>query len=764
MVFACLLLCGPALAQEIQTDFEYDAMGNPTKITDGLKRATQITYDPLQRIKQITQPAPGAGAPRPSIGMTHDARDQLQSVTDPRNLTTRYTVDGLGKRTKLVSPDTGQTNATYDELGYITTSTDARGVVTKYDYDLLNRVTSITYGTTPYRFNYDEGQYGAWHLTSMTYPAGRTDFVWDQMGRLRSKTQVTKLGSTTRRFTFSYTYGKSGYANGHLISMTYPSGNRLEYAYGLPGLITSVTLVPNNGGAPVSLLRDIKYRPFGPAQSWTWGNSTDTQKNTYAKSFDLSGRVTSLPLGNAFNQGVLRSITYDDGNRITRIADTGILSPKQTTQNFGYDDLDRLTTYTDGSNAYSWQYDAAGNRTQSTINGATYPYAIDPASNRLKGIVMNGNVIGLAIDKAGNQKSLLSSSTSFVYGPTGRIEAGFNSENMESANYYYNSLGERLNTANSHYVFDEDGQQIGEYSLDGTPMEETVYMGHQPVAILKSQPQQPTNVYYVFADHLNTPRLITRAVDDMVVWRWDVAEPFGASPPLENPNGLGQFVYNRRFQGQVFDAFLGVNYNYFRDYDSNTGRYLTSDPIGLNGGINTYAYVGGHPTNSIDPFGLLEWTNSITYANDLTSDKKWSAVPGSQPVSVDTTVGGITLVAWDIRSICSCIGKEYQFDEFKVNFFTHVHIKTGLNDKWIAYVKKKEGDHINDYVRWANTSGKKIAQARENRYKGKKFPNLSDCEKATSGGLGGGFQDEIYDAAADTKKKWDYPGGPHNHP
>ena len=605
MAFVCLLPCGPALAQEIQTDFEYDAMGNPTKITDGLKRATQITYDPLQRIKQITQPAPSAGAPRPTIGMTHDARDQLQTVTDPRNLTTRYTVDGLGQRTKLVSPDTGQTNATYDELGYITTSTDARGIITKYNYDLLNRVTSITYGITPYRFNYDEGQYGAWHLTSMTYPAGRTDFVWDQMGRLRSKTQVTKLGATTRSFTFSYTYGKSGYANGELVSMTYPSGNRLEYGYDMPGLITSITLIPANGSAPVSLLRDIKYRPFGPAQSWTWGNSTDTQKNTYAKSFDLSGRVTSLPLGNAFNQGVLRSITYDDANRITRMTDTGILTPKQSAQSYGYDDLNRLTTYSDGNNAYTYQYDANGNRTAMSINGAEMSFDISPTSNRMTAFNPEGKPQDVPADAAGNLLSAPNySSPVFQYGPTGRIENVTGGYPQRSVSYFYNSLGERLNTGNSHYVFDEDGRQIGEYALDGTPMEETVYIGEQPVAILKSMPLQATNVYYIFSDHLNTPRLITRASDDKIVWRWDVADPFGASLPLENPSGLAQFVYNRRFPGQVYDQFLGVNYNYFRDYDPGTGRYLTSDPIGLAGGVNTYTYVLANPLGFFDYYGL----------------------------------------------------------------------------------------------------------------------------------------------------------------
>ncbi|RCW08903.1 rhs-related protein, partial (plasmid) [Ralstonia solanacearum] len=97
------------------------------------------------------------------------------------------------------------------------------------------------------------------------------------------------------------------------------------------------------------------------------------------------------------------------------------------------------------------------------------------------------------------------------------------------------------------------------------------------------------------ADQIDTPRVITDT-NNLMVWRWDQTDPFGATLPDENPTGLGAFTYNLRFPGQVYDAETGKHYNVNRDYDPAGGRYVQSDPIGLNGGpFSTYSYVGGNP-------------------------------------------------------------------------------------------------------------------------------------------------------------------------
>jgi RHS repeat-associated protein len=107
----------------------------------------------------------------------------------------------------------------------------------------------------------------------------------------------------------------------------------------------------------------------------------------------------------------------------------------------------------------------------------------------------------------------------------------------------------------------------------------------------------------VHPEHLNTPRLVADAAGT-AVWRWDQTEPFGVNVPDENPSSLGAFEFPLRYPGQYADKETNLHYNFFRDYDPGVGRYVESDPIGLDGGINAYSYVDGSPTSLTDPKGL----------------------------------------------------------------------------------------------------------------------------------------------------------------
>ena len=126
-------------------------------------------------------------------------------------------------------------------------------------------------------------------------------------------------------------------------------------------------------------------------------------------------------------------------------------------------------------------------------------------------------------------------------------------------------------------------------------------MDHIPVAIADE-----ASLNYVHADDLGTPRAISNSQQERV-WAWRLSgNPFGENPPTSGPG----YTFNLRFPGQYFDSDSSLNYNYQRNYDSTAGRYVQSDPIGLNDSTSTYAYVGSNPLTFSDPTGTqvaLPW-------------------------------------------------------------------------------------------------------------------------------------------------------------
>ena len=156
----------------------------------------------------------------------------------------------------------------------------------------------------------------------------------------------------------------------------------------------------------------------------------------------------------------------------------------------------------------------------------------------------------------------------------------------------------------TRFVYDEAGHLLGEYGSTGIAAQETVYLGDWPVATVRKNGAGTAIAYYVWPDHLGTPRQVTDATSQKVLWRWE-GGPFGSNTPNQDPQSTGTpFFYNLRFPGQYWDNEISRMSNGFRDYDPSLGRYIESDPIGLGGGINTYGYGGGNPLFAYDQFGL----------------------------------------------------------------------------------------------------------------------------------------------------------------
>jgi RHS repeat-associated protein len=213
-----------------------------------------------------------------------------------------------------------------------------------------------------------------------------------------------------------------------------------------------------------------------------------------------------------------------------------------------------------------------------------------------------------------------------------------------TVNYLYNGLGQRVAksgptavvpTGAAYYVYDEAGQLLGEYDAAGALVYETIYLGSLPVGAMKQTGSVATSditttLYNLHADHIATPRIITRQ-DHTIVWRWDTAEAFGGTAPDQDPSGVGSFTFNQRFPGQVFDAETGLFQNWNREYNARQGRYIQSDPIGLGGGINTFAYVEGNPLAQIDPLGLAN-SGAVKWMRNWAEPKPLPPIrPDGQP-------------------------------------------------------------------------------------------------------------------------------------
>lgn len=577
----------------------YDANGNLVHTADALGVQRKQGYDGLNRLITTIDNYNGTDTATQNTqsAFAYDANDRLEGVSDPDGLNTTYSYDGLGNATGVQSPDTGSTAYyVYDAAGNVTQRTDAKGVVSNSTYDALNRRTATTYadGTLNVAYAYDEANsvtgcpasYPVGRLTRIIETAVTTVYCYDAHGNVTRKSQTQ--GTVTDVTTYGYTLAD------RLASTLTPAGTSIQYSRDAAGRISGVTALPpgTSGAGAGNVVTAISYLPFGPIASYTLGNG-----QTITRTYDANYAVTDV-VSPALNLHFAR----DAMGNITALGNASGASP--ATETYTYDPLYRFTGLYDASNnpEETYTYSKTGDRLSKTGNGlATGAYTYQTGTHHLTAI---GNA-ARTYDANGNTTGSVIGGDTFGYGYNGRNRmAVVQRDGSTVGTYTYNGLGQRTAkvvtfpaASSQRFAYDEASQLLGEY---GNTSRDYVWLGDLPVAAIDTASGVST-VNYVHADGLNTPRVVANSAGNTI---WHLAYQTNAFGE-QQPTSANGFVYGLRFPGQYYDVESGLAYNVNRDYEAATGRYIQSDPLGLDGGMSTYGYALGNPIIYNDPMGLL---------------------------------------------------------------------------------------------------------------------------------------------------------------
>ena len=498
--------------------------------------------------------------------------------------TTSYERDSLGRTTRktqtLSNGNTRSIAYQYDASGQLAATTYPGGQALQYQRDATGQITALIWAGQPIVQNITWTPLGQPQSWQWTLPGAAIG--------LPGSRSYNSAGQTTATETTSQQYDSAGRIQSLTQHLWQPADTDSSHStlaqspatwsasYDRAGRLSALTKTSGSGHAKDSTT--YQYDPNG--------NLTSSQRERAATTTTRSYRTES---GHNKLLGFSQTSTSASGTASTSVTHT-------------YDAAGNLQT--DGLHQY--HYDSQG-RLQSSQTGQgpdapTTRYAHNALGQRVfktEPLFAAASSKDGALDDEEEDPSLLQTLVDFftrLWNPA-------------------KSDAEHLGWA---YVYDEDGSLLGEYGMGGAQsagQSQYLYLPTQsgPIPIAA---EIDNRLYAIHTDHLGTPRRLTQA-DGQAAWQWAYT-PYGDETPTlgakrftnetTNPTtgstNIAPVRFNLRYPGQYFDEESGLHYNYFRSYDPRTGRYTQTDPIGLEGGWNRFAYVDGNPLNRFDPDGL----------------------------------------------------------------------------------------------------------------------------------------------------------------
>jgi RHS repeat-associated protein len=637
--------------QARQATFTLDSQGRITQQQFANLSQANFTYDAQGR---LASEIIGTGAEARSDGFSYNSAGHLQTYTDPLQRTESYLYNAAGRITQQTLPGSRVISYGYDANGNFTSVTPPGRPAHLFTYTPAGRLSAYTppslgagANQTLYAYNLDQ------QLTTITRPDSQTlNFTYDSAGRLST---LTIPGGQ-----YIYAYNAT---TGDRASITAPGGNLLSYNYDsflLTKIIWTGTISGNVSRAYDNNFRLISHSVNdGHTISLVYDNDnllTAAGNLTLARNVQ-NGLITGTTLGNLTD-----TRSYSSFAELTSYSASHSSSSLYSVQ-YARDKLGRLSQKTETiggvTDTYDYAYDLAGHLITVQKNSATTAsYSYDSNDNRLSYSASGGAVNGAYDDQ---DRLTQYGARSYAYTVNGELLS--KTAGGQTTSYQYDVLGNLKTVAlpdntQIEYLIDGQNRRIGK-RVNGTLVQGFLYLDQlKPIAELDGANQvvsrfvygSRTNVpdymikedvtYRIISDPVGSPLLVVDVATGAIAQRIDYDE-FGVVVMDTNP-GFQPFG----FAGGIYDTQTKLVRFGARDYDAETGRWTTKDPVGLAGAMNLYVYVNGDPLNFIDLTGKAPTKGGRSSNHGVTwvsgEIKDGGKVYGGEGEIAGTRTGGTT--------------------------------------------------------------------------------------------------------------------------